>query len=84
MEKGEIKQIGYEPAPPKSSSLFGLNIILPASPIDVPKYDEGERFDLRLPYAEVFVRICFFYLNVFPIKKDHLFRPSHVHFQLMY
>jgi hypothetical protein len=25
---------------------------MPASPIDIPKYDEGQRFDLRLPYAE--------------------------------
>lgn len=51
-EKGDIKQIGYDAAPPKSSSLLGINIVLPLSPIDIAKYDEGERFDLRLPYAE--------------------------------
>lgn len=52
-EKGEIKDLGYEAEPPKASSLFGLNIIVPLNPIGVPKYDDGERFDLRLPYAEV-------------------------------
>ena len=52
MENGEIKDFGYPDEPPKESSLFGLNIPIPQSPIDVPKYDNGERFDLRLPYAE--------------------------------
>lgn len=51
-EQGKIAEIGYEPEPSKESSLFGLNIILPVNPIGIPKYDAGERFDLRLPYAE--------------------------------
>lgn len=49
---GKIKEIGYEPEPSKSSSIFGVNIIVPLNPIGIPKYDAGERFDLRLPYAE--------------------------------
>lgn len=52
MDAGEIKDFGYPDEPPKEASLFGLNIPIPQSPIDVPKYDNGERFDLRLPYAE--------------------------------
>jgi hypothetical protein len=51
-EQGKIAEIGYEPEPSKESSLFGVNIILPVNPIGIPKYDAGERFDLRLPYAE--------------------------------
>ena len=51
-DRGEVKDFGYPDEPPKESSLFGLNIPIPQSPIDVPKYDNGERFDLRLPYAE--------------------------------
>ena len=47
-----MKGIGYEAEPPKSSSKLGLNIIIPINPIGIPKYDAGERFDLRLPYAE--------------------------------
>ena len=53
LKDGDVKGVGYEPEPPKSSSLFGVNIIIPINPIGIPKYDEGERFDLRLPYAEV-------------------------------
>jgi hypothetical protein len=52
-EKGGIKPIGYEPEPDRKSSRTGLNIIIPLNPIGMPKYDNGERFDLRLPYAEV-------------------------------
>lgn len=52
LKKGEIKDIGYVPGPPKSASLFGLSIPLPMSPIDIPEMDNGQRFDLRLPYAE--------------------------------
>ena len=52
LDNGEIKDFGYPDEPPRESSLFGINIPLPQSPIDVPKYDNGERFDLRLPYAE--------------------------------
>jgi hypothetical protein len=44
--------LGYESEPPKSSSKLGLNIVIPLNPIGMPKYDNGERFDLRLPYAE--------------------------------
>ena len=28
------------------------SIIIPISPIGLPEYDDGERFDLRFPYAE--------------------------------
>eukprot|EP01041_Mallomonas_annulata_P006194 gene6194-12548_t len=52
LEKGTVKKIGYEPEPSKTDSLFGLNIIVPINPIGIGKYDDGERFDLRLPYAE--------------------------------
>lgn len=48
-DKGEVKKIGYEPAPP---SRLGFSIPIPVNPIGIEKYDEGERFDLRLPYAE--------------------------------
>ena len=51
-DRGEVKDLGYKDEPPKESSLFGINIPIPSSPIDIPKYDNGERFDLRLPYAE--------------------------------
>lgn len=51
-DRGEVKDFGYPDEPPKEASLFGVNIPIPSSPIDVPKYDNGERFDLRLPYAE--------------------------------
>jgi hypothetical protein len=51
-DRGEIKKLGYEDqTPERKTSRFG-NIPLPMSPIDIPKYDDGERFDLRLPYAE--------------------------------
>lgn len=50
--RGDVKDLGYTAAPPKSSSMFGINIPLIQSPIDVPNYDNGQRFDLRLPYAE--------------------------------
>ena len=49
--KGEIKPLGYEAEPDRKSSLFG-NILLPGNPIGMPRMDNGERFDLRLPYAE--------------------------------
>ena len=51
-DRGDVKDLGYTPEPPKDSSLFGINIPIPMSPIDVPQYDNGQRFDLRLPYAE--------------------------------
>ena len=51
-DAGEVKDFGYPDEPPTESSIFGINIPIPQSPIDVPKYDNGERFDLRLPYAE--------------------------------
>jgi len=50
-DKGLVKKIGYEAAPPKSESLFG-NLVIPVNPIGIERFDEGERFDLRLPYAE--------------------------------
>lgn len=49
--RGEIKPLGYEAEPDRSTSLFG-NIIVPGNPIGMPRMDNGERFDLRLPYAE--------------------------------
>lgn len=51
-KQGKINPIGYEPAPSKSESILGFNLVLPLNPIGMPKYDDGERFDLRLPYAE--------------------------------
>mmetsp|Transcript_12819 Transcript_12819/g.11629 ORF Transcript_12819/g.11629 Transcript_12819/m.11629 type:complete len:133 (+) Transcript_12819:120-518(+) len=51
-KNGLIKPLGYEPEPSKSSSKTGVNIIIPINPIGIPKYDAGERFDIRLPYAE--------------------------------
>lgn len=50
--RGEIKPLGYEAEPSKSQSKLGLNVIIPVNPMGMPKYDNGERFDLRLPYAE--------------------------------
>lgn len=29
-----------------------MNIVIPLNPMGMPRYDNGERFDLRLPYAE--------------------------------
>lgn len=51
-DEGKINPLGYEAEPTKDSSILGFNIILPVNPINIPKYDNGERFDLRLPYAE--------------------------------
>ncbi len=45
-EDGLLPPLGYEADKEKGSFIF------PASPIDIPKYDNGQRFDLRLPYAE--------------------------------
>ena len=50
-ESGKIKPLGYE-EPARDSSRLGLNIPIPVNPIGIPRYDAGERFDLRLPYAE--------------------------------
>eukprot|EP01038_Epipyxis_sp_PR26KG_P007553 gene7553-10292_t len=50
--KGNIKPLGYESEPDRKDSKLGLNIVIPINPIGIPKYDNGERFDLRLPYAE--------------------------------
>eukprot|EP01031_Cornospumella_fuschlensis_P033064 gene33064-39996_t len=49
---GKINPLGYEPEPSKSDSKLGVNIVIPVNPIGMPRYDNGERFDLRLPYAE--------------------------------
>jgi hypothetical protein len=51
-KQGKINPLGYEPAPSRSDSKLGFNIVIPVNPIGIPKYDNGERFDLRLPYAE--------------------------------
>ena len=29
-----------------------LGIVIPLAPFGIPKFDNGERFDLRLPYVE--------------------------------
>lgn len=50
-EDGKIKPLGYEEQSRETSRL-GLNIPIPGNPMGIPKYDAGERFDLRLPYAE--------------------------------
>ena len=48
-----MKDLGYEEiTPEKKASVFGFSIPLVQSPIDLPGYDNGQRFDLRLPYAE--------------------------------
>mmetsp|Transcript_21761 Transcript_21761/g.35992 ORF Transcript_21761/g.35992 Transcript_21761/m.35992 type:complete len:155 (+) Transcript_21761:56-520(+) len=44
-EEGKIKDLGYE-ADPEGS------IPMPMASFGIPKYDNGERFDLRLPYAD--------------------------------
>lgn len=44
--RGLIKPIGYEDVPEGS-------IPLPAASFGIPKYDNGERFDLRLPHVDV-------------------------------
>jgi hypothetical protein len=49
---GKINPLGYEPVPSKEDSKLGFNIIIPLNSIGMPQYDNGERFDLRLPYAE--------------------------------
>lgn len=46
---GKVAPIGYEAPPPSKS---GFSLPLPVNPIGIAKYDEGLRFDLRLPYAE--------------------------------
>jgi hypothetical protein len=46
--RGEIKDVGYEAPPPSRFGTFEF----PLNPIGMPAYDNGERFDLRLPYAE--------------------------------
>ena len=45
---GKVAPLGYEDAPPAKF----FSIPLPGNPIGIEKYDEGLRFDLRLPYAE--------------------------------
>lgn len=52
---GFVKDLGYKAVPKEErgvTSVFGVNIPIPLSPIDRPEMDNGERFDLRLPYAE--------------------------------
>ena len=49
---GKIKPLGYEAVPGKKESKTGLTFVIPLNPIDRPEMDNGERFDLRLPYAE--------------------------------
>lgn len=49
-ERGELKDLGYEETTKNRDLRFSIPLI--ASPIDQPAYDNGLRFDLRLPYAE--------------------------------
>jgi hypothetical protein len=51
-KNGNIKSLGYEPEPSRKDSKLGINIVIPQNPMGIPRYDNGERFDLRLPYAE--------------------------------
>lgn len=44
--RGMIKPLGYEDVPEGG-------IPLPAASFGIPKYDNGERFDLRLPHVDV-------------------------------
>jgi hypothetical protein len=51
--KGLVKDLGYEEiTPEKKKSILGFSVPIIQSPIDLPGYDNGQRFDLRLPYAE--------------------------------
>eukprot|EP00274_Cyanoptyche_gloeocystis_P008473 CAMPEP_0196658574 /NCGR_PEP_ID=MMETSP1086-20130531/30352_1 /TAXON_ID=77921 /ORGANISM="Cyanoptyche gloeocystis , Strain SAG4.97" /LENGTH=139 /DNA_ID=CAMNT_0041992207 /DNA_START=229 /DNA_END=648 /DNA_ORIENTATION=+ len=43
--EGKIKDLGYEDVPEGG-------IPMPMASFGIPKYDNGERFDLRLPYAD--------------------------------
>lgn len=51
-KNGKVNPLGYEPVPDKTKSKLGLTFVVPLNPIGMPRYDNGERFDLRLPYAE--------------------------------
>ena len=48
--EGKLKDLGYEETAKNRDLRFSIPLI--ASPIDQPAYDNGLRFDLRLPYAE--------------------------------
>ena len=51
--QGLVKDLGYEEITPEmKKSVFGFSLPIVQSPIDLPGYDNGQRFDLRLPYAE--------------------------------
>jgi hypothetical protein len=48
-----VKDLGYEEVTPDmKKSVLGFSLPIVQSPIDLPGYDNGQRFDLRLPYAE--------------------------------
>jgi hypothetical protein len=49
-EEGRLRDLGYEETAKNRDLRFSIPI--PLSPIDRPAYDNGLRFDLRLPYAE--------------------------------
>lgn len=49
-EEGKLRDLGYEETAKNRDLRFSIPI--PLSPIDRPAYDNGLRFDLRLPYAE--------------------------------
>ena len=50
---GKVKDLGYEEVTPEMKrSILGFSLPIVQSPIDLPGYDNGQRFDLRLPYAE--------------------------------
>ena len=49
-KEGKLRDLGYEETTKNRDLRFSIPLI--ASPIDQPAYDNGLRFDLRLPYAE--------------------------------
>ena len=63
---GKVKDLGYEEiTPDMKKSVFGFSVPLVQSPIDLPGYDNGQRFDLRLPYAERgFVRSVLYHIHL--------------------
>jgi hypothetical protein len=49
-DQGKLRDLGYEET--ANNPDLRVSLPIPLSPIDLPAYDNGLRFDLRLPYAE--------------------------------
>ena len=65
---GKVKDLGYEEVTPEmKKSVLGFSLPMVQSPIDLPGYDNGQRFDLRLPYAERGLTIVI-HLNILLIR----------------